>query len=58
VASGTYTLDEAPAHGWVFHRAECDDPDGGTAANSEELPLTIDLDSGESIVCTVYNVPS
>ena len=57
IPSGTYTVRETPLPlGWEFHRFECNDHDGGTTLDPATATATIDLDPGESITCTYYNV--
>jgi len=55
--AGAYTVAEVVPHGWELHRIACVDPDHGTTLDSVHAAANIDLDAGESIVCTFYDVP-
>ena len=57
VAPGSYMCTESiPPTPWELTMISCSDPDGGTTTNVGTLTATIDLDVGETVVCTFTNV--
>lgn len=57
LAPGSYSVAEIVAVGWNLTGITCVDPDGGTTVNLAAANATIDLDYGESIICTFTNTP-
>lgn len=53
--AGSYTVTEADTAGWVFANLVCTDPDNGTVVTLASRLATIDLDAGETVVCTYTN---
>jgi len=53
IAPGTYQVTETLPAEWRLVGIECEDADGGTAANG--TTVNIDLDAGEAITCTYTN---
>ena len=52
--SGLTTVTESqPPPGWVFTSLVCMDPDGGTTVSGQTANL--DLDAGETVICTYTN---
>ncbi len=56
LAPGTYTVAEAAIAGWSLAGLACTDPDNGTAIDLATRSAAIDLDPGETVVCTFNNV--
>ncbi|HEX2030098.1 MAG TPA: hypothetical protein VHL78_01665, partial [Actinomycetota bacterium] len=54
---GTYRVEEVLPDGWAVERISCDDPSGGTSADFGG-GATVDLASGEHVVCTFFNASS
>jgi uncharacterized cupredoxin-like copper-binding protein len=55
VQPGTKTVTESgPSTGWDFTSLICSDPDNGTTTNSQTA--IIDLDAGETVMCTFTNI--
>ena len=52
---GTYTVAESLPDGWDLSQLTCDDPDGGTVVDLVAGVATVDVDSGEEVVCTFVN---
>ena len=51
--AGSYTVRQTPPAGWQLDAITCHgDGDAGSGLNPAALTATIDLDAGESIVCT------
>jgi hypothetical protein len=44
-----------PGEGWALTDIVCDDPDGGTTVSLGNRRANIDLDPGETVVCTFTN---
>jgi hypothetical protein len=44
LTAGSYTAHETVPAGWLAHRLECSDPDGGTTRDLSTATATIDLD--------------
>jgi len=55
LTDGTYVVEEADVKGYELTDITCLDPDGGTAVDTVNGLAVIDLDIGESIVCTYTN---
>jgi hypothetical protein len=53
--AGTYEVKEATVEGWELTKIACTDPDDGTDVDIGEATATVDLDAGESVVCTFTN---
>jgi len=54
IAPGPASVTEAaPPAGWVFTSLACSDPDNGTTVSGQTA--NIDLDAGETVVCTYIN---
>lgn len=54
---GSYTLTQSAPSGWRVESFACSgDADGGTTFNAASDTATIDVDPGESLVCTYQNV--
>ena len=52
VAPGSYRLTQARETNWKVTAITCSDADGGSVADVKARAVTLDLDAGESIVCT------
>ena len=56
IAPGMYTVEELPSPGYENTDLVCvDGDDGGTASSDDGLVGTIELDPGETVVCTYTN---
>ncbi len=55
LAPGSYSVTETLPTGWDLTDITCTDPDGGSVVDLENQSASIDLDPGESIVCTFTN---
>lgn len=53
--AGSYTVTEAATAGWSLTNLVCTDPDSGTTVNLSTALATIDLDAGETVICTYTN---
>lgn len=57
VEAGTYTLTQSAPPGWRVDSVSCaGDLDGGSRFDAQAGSAVIDLDAGESLVCTFANV--
>jgi hypothetical protein len=56
VVPGSYTVTENTASEFLLGNLACSDPDNGTTVNLSTRAATIDLDSGESIICIYTNI--
>lgn len=57
LGAGTYAVNQAtPPSPWVLAAIQCDDPDGGTTTSVSGATATIDLDDGEVVTCTFFNL--
>ncbi|MCR9130689.1 MAG: Ig-like domain-containing protein [Alphaproteobacteria bacterium] len=57
VVNGTYVITQSAPAGWRVESISCaGDVDGGSTFNPDTGSATIDLDAGESLVCTFANV--
>ncbi len=56
LASGTYTvIEDDPSPAFTLSDLVCQDPDGGSAVDLGARTATIDLDAGETVICTFTN---
>ncbi len=55
VAEGSYSIEEIVPAAWNLTEITCSDPDGQTLVNLTSATASIDLDYGESIICTFRN---
>lgn len=59
LAPGSYTVSEVAPEGWGVSDLTCSDPDDGTVVSRDSNGLsasaTIDLDGGETVICTFTN---
>ena len=53
---GTYPVAETQLAGWGLGALTCLDPDFGTQVDLSSASATIDLDPGETVICTFANV--
>lgn len=53
---GEYLVSEPAVAGWALAGLACTDPDGGTRTDLANGVAAIDLDPGETVVCTFNNV--
>jgi hypothetical protein len=58
VDGGTYAQNVSVPTGFIISSLTCSDPDGGTTTNNATGSLSIDLDSTESIACSVRVEPA
>lgn len=56
LAPGSYTVTEPATPNWGLAALTCVDPDLGTTVDLASATATIDLDPGETVVCTFANV--
>lgn len=54
VVAGSYTVTELPVPGFTLGSLTCKDPDNGTTITGSKA--NIDLDAGETIICTFKNL--
>ncbi|MCA9831683.1 MAG: VWA domain-containing protein, partial [Dehalococcoidia bacterium] len=57
VPVGAYTVTEGLAANHLLTGLSCTDPDGGTTTDLGTRTASIDLDDGETVVCTFVNTP-
>ena len=55
LSAGSYTVTESESEDWTLESLSCNDTDGGTTVNLDDMQAVIDLDAGQSIVCTFSN---
>lgn len=55
VPSGSYTVAEQATAGWYVKSITCTDRDGGSVVDAVTGAATIDLDPGETVLCTYTN---
>ena len=55
VIPGNYTVTESPVSGFKLTDLTCVDPDGGTVTSTDAGFAHIDVDPGETVVCTFEN---
>ncbi|MEX2555926.1 MAG: hypothetical protein WEB06_09860 [Actinomycetota bacterium] len=53
--AGSHVVRETVVEGWNLTKIACTDPDDGTDVDIGGATATIDLDAGESVVCTFTN---
>ncbi len=53
--AGTYAVIESALANWTLTGLTCTDPDGGSSVNLGTRTATIDLDGGETVICTFLN---
>ena len=53
---GTYPIAETQIENWALGALTCLDPDFGTQVNLAAATATVDLDPGETVICTFANV--
>jgi hypothetical protein len=55
---GEYHVQEELAGGWLLSGLTCNDPDGGSAVSLLDRRAIIDLDPGETVICTFTSTRS
>jgi hypothetical protein len=58
IAPGAYPIRQRQVNGWPLTSISCVDPDGGTTTSLGNRRANIDLDPGETVVCTFTNTRS
>jgi len=58
IAAGTYVETQSFLDGYNVTGITCNDPDGGTTVDLATRRITVDLDGGETIDCTVTDQPT